>query len=128
MRNRSILVVEDDAVIALHTYEMLTKAGYAVPGMFAAGEDLLDYLDRSGPPDLILMDIGLGGGGADGIETARRVREYRDVPVIFLSSYEDETRRARAQEISSSRFVVKPVFDHRLMEMIGDVIGKPGPG
>ena len=117
-------MVEDDAIIALRNYELLTKAGYAVPHMFASGEELLNHLERAGPPDLILMDIGLGGK-IDGIETARRVRACCNVPFIFLSSYSDDRRRAKAQEISPDRFLIKPVNEPQLMGMIGEVLGQP---
>jgi CheY-like chemotaxis protein len=124
---QSILVVEDDAIVALMNYELLTKAGYTVPQMFASGEDLLDHLECSELPDLILMDIGLDGK-IDGIETARRVRERYNVPVIFLSSYVDDQRRMWAKEISPYRYVVKPVIENQLMETIGDALGKNMPG
>lgn len=118
MTNQSIFVVEDDALIALRNYELLTKSGYKVPEMFASGEDLLDYLEGSGVPDLILMDIGLSGK-IDGIETARRVRERYNIPVIFLTAYIDDQRMVRAKEISPYGYIVKPVFERQLMEMIG---------
>ena len=119
-------MVEDDAIIALRNYELLTKSGYMVPEMFASGEELLDHLDRSGPPDLILMDVGLSGK-IDGIETARRVRTQYNIPIIFLSSYADESRRARAEKISPDGYLVKPVVEKQLMEMIGTTLGQPSP-
>jgi two-component system, response regulator PdtaR len=118
----SVLVVEDDGIIALRSHELLTKSGYAVPRMFASGEDLLDYLEQSVQPDLILMDVGLYGK-IDGIETARRVRERYSVPVIFISSYSDDQRLARAREVSPSGYIVKPVVERQLMEIIGAVLG-----
>jgi CheY-like chemotaxis protein len=126
LKTSSIFVVEDDAIIALRNYEMLTKVGYAVPEMFASGEDLLDYLDQSGPPDLILMDIGLDGK-LDGIETARRVRKRHSVPIIFISSYADEQRKAKAEEISPHGYLVKPVVEPQLMKMIGQALGETMP-
>ncbi len=118
MTNQSIFVVEDDALIALRNYELLTKSGYEVPQMFASGEDLLDHLEMSDPPDLILMDIGLSGK-IDGIETARRVRQRYNIPVIFLTAYIDEQRMIRAKEISPYGYIVKPVVERELIEMIG---------
>lgn len=123
MPGPSIFVVEDDAIIALRNYELLTKSGYQVPRMFSTGEDLLGYLSQSGPPDLILMDVGLGGK-IDGIETARRVLQKYTVPVIFLSSYTDEQRRVRATKISSYGYLVKPIHEQDLLETIEAVLGK----
>jgi CheY-like chemotaxis protein len=117
-----IIVVEDDGIIALRSHELLTKSGYEVPSMFASGEDLLDYLERSPPPDLILMDIGLDGI-IDGIETARRVREKFKIPIIFLTSYSDEKRMASAQEISQWGYIVKPFVERQLIECISAALG-----
>jgi CheY-like chemotaxis protein len=119
---RSIFVVEDDAIVALMNYELLTKAGYTVPQMFASGEDLLDYLEHADVPDLILMDIGLDGE-IDGLETARRVLERYNVPVIFVSSYADDEKKMRAQEISRYRYIIKPVIEHQFIEIIGQTLG-----
>jgi two-component system, response regulator PdtaR len=124
--DRSIFVVEDDALVALMDYELLTKAGYAVPQMFASGEDLLDYLENSELPDLILMDIGLDGK-IDGIETARRVRERYDIPVIFVSSYADDEKKMRAQEITPYHYIVKPVVERQFIEIIGETLGMAIP-
>ena len=121
MTNQSIFVVEDDALIALRNYELLTKSGYEVPQMFASGEDLLDHLEMSDPPDLILMDIGLSGK-IDGIETARQIRERYNIPVIFLTAYIDDQRMIRAKEISPYGYIVKPVFERQLIEMIGEAL------
>jgi CheY-like chemotaxis protein len=122
----SVIVVEDDAIIALRNYELLTRSGYVVPEMFASGEELLAYLDKGGPPDLILMDIGLAGK-IDGIETALKVRERHDVPVIFLSSYSDDIRLARAHGIPPNIYLFKPVVDQHLLEVVGTTLGPASP-
>jgi CheY-like chemotaxis protein len=121
LTKKTIFVVEDDGIVALSSYELLTKSGYDVPRMFASGEELLDHLEQEGQPDLILMDIGLDGK-IDGIETARRVRQRYNVPVIFVSSYADDEKKARAQEIPAQGYIVKPVIEHQLMEMISEVL------
>lgn len=125
MTDTSIFVVEDDGLIALRSHELLTRQGYTVPQMFASGEDLLDHLEHSGPPDLILMDIGLDGA-IDGIETARRVRLRFDIPIIFITSYSDDRRVALANEVSPHGYIVKPFVENQLVERIGAVLGRGG--
>lgn len=122
MADPSIFVVEDDAIIAVRNYGLLTKSGYQVPQMFASGEDLLDYLEQSGPPDLNLMDVGLSGK-IDGLEIARLVLQKYNVPVIFLSSYADEGRKSRAMAISSYGYMVKPIDEPMLMKTIKTALG-----
>jgi CheY-like chemotaxis protein len=120
MSARTILIVEDEGLIALHLMEMLTEAGFTVPDPLASGEDLLDYLERSTPPDIILMDIGLGGK-IDGIEAAREVRKHYHIPVIFLTAYSDQNRMEEAQKVTPYRCLTKPVLQHDLLLAIGDV-------
>ena len=122
MKGLQIFVVEDDAIIAMRSCQLLTNSGYSVPKIFSSGEELLDHLaGHPELPDLILMDIGLAGN-LDGLETARRVRERHNVPVIFMSSYTDDERKARAQEISPFGYVDKPVIERLLVEIIGNAL------
>jgi len=119
--NPRIVIVEDEGLIALHLSELLVQLGFEEPAIFSSGEDLLAYLARSPPPDAILMDIGLAGT-LDGIGTARRVRESMPAPVIFLSAYSDAEKIARASEIPSVRYLVKPVSVEDLKVAIQSVI------
>jgi len=59
MTGESILIVEDDGVIALRMQEMLIKTGYHAPDPVAFGEDALEQIAES-RPDLVLMDIAWG--------------------------------------------------------------------
>jgi two-component system, response regulator PdtaR len=117
----TILIVEDEGLIALHLMEMLTEAGFTVPDPLASGEDLLDQLKRANPPDLILMDIGLGGK-IDGIETAREVRKQYTIPIIFLTAYSDGNRMEEAHKVTSQQCLTKPVLQHDLLAAIGKAL------
>jgi DNA-binding response OmpR family regulator len=102
-----ILIVEDEGLIVLHIGEMLAHAGFEVLDLFPCGEDALAYLASSPPPDIILMDIGLAGT-LSGIETARRIREKADIPVIFLTAYNDRHHLSEAAEVSPDGYLTKP--------------------
>jgi CheY-like chemotaxis protein len=117
-----ILIVEDEGLIALHLMEMLTEAGYTIPDPLASGEDLLDYLKRSTRPDIILMDIGLGGR-IDGIETAREVRKRYTIPVIFLTAYSDQNRMEEAHRVTPYQCLIKPVMQHDLLGTLEKAFG-----
>ena len=78
MTGQSILIVEDDGVIALRMQEMLTKSGYIVADPVAFGEDALEQIAEK-HPDLVLMDIELMGE-IDGIETTRLIQERFEIP------------------------------------------------
>ena len=109
----SILIVEDEALIALSLKERIEDLGYTVSGIVDKGEDVLPQLDTTAP-DLILMDIMLSGK-MDGIEAASTVSESEhDVPVIFLSSYSNNDILDRAKKTHPYGYMVKTIDDNNL--------------
>lgn len=106
----TILVVEDEAIIAADIQGALEGLGYRVPRVVANGEDALAALD-SLRPDLVLMDIRIQGE-LDGIETAKRVKARRDVPIIFLTSHSDQATLQRAKVAGPRAYLLKP-FDEK---------------
>jgi PAS domain S-box-containing protein len=116
MTGESILIVEDDGVIALRMQEMLRKSGYIVPDPVAFGEDAIEQIGEN-PPHIVLMDIELMGE-IDGIETARITQERFDIPVIYLTAYVDDHRLAKAKETRPYGYIVKPFMDRELLATI----------
>lgn len=101
-----ILIVEDEPVIAADLADRLAEMGYHVAGQYGSGEAALHNLGQDAP-DLVLMDIQLGGV-LDGIETTRRIVEAQPVPVIFLTSNSDEATFTRAKSTHPAAFLSKP--------------------
>lgn len=79
----SVLLVEDEVLIALSLEYDLKKAGYSVLGRASCSEDAINCFKRT-DPDLVLMDIRLAGS-IDGIETAEEIKALKDIPVIFMT-------------------------------------------
>lgn len=105
-QHRTILLVEDEAIIALNTAQFLQDNGYSVIHA-VTGEDAIDAVHHGQERlDLILMDIDLGSG-IDGIEAARQILRTRDIPVVFLSSHREQAFVDRAEAISSYGYVAK---------------------
>lgn len=102
----SIYIVEDEAIIAMELTDQLRLLGYEVCGTVARGEKALVAMETR-VPDLVLMDINLAGK-LDGIETARRLREQHDVPVVFLTAFSDSSFVKRALKTSPFGYLVKP--------------------
>jgi len=121
----TILVVEDEGLIALHLTEVLEKAGYRVTGPHYSGEMVLEYLETSPLPDLILMDIVLAGK-LDGIETSRQIARKFLIPLIFITAYPSEKVHEQLKELAPDRVVVKPFLDDDLLKVIGNVLASPG--
>ena len=109
LKNQSILIVEDDGLIALHLQELLQNAGYDIPPPVASGEEAIEYVRTCPLPDLILMDVTLDGR-IDGIETARQIQESFSIPVIFLSAHSATNRIAQGDEVRALRVSWKTVY------------------
>jgi CheY-like chemotaxis protein len=124
MTGESILIVEDEGLIALHLTELLEKSGYRVAGSAFSGETVLKDLESGPLPDLILMDIALGGA-LDGIETAREIRRRSPIPVVFLTAYSNQNRIDEAAAVSPFGYLTKPVMEKDLLAAIRSALAAP---
>jgi CheY-like chemotaxis protein/DNA-binding PadR family transcriptional regulator len=101
-----ILVVDDEAIIVMQLEERLSAMGYTVVGMAASGEDGIDKA-RKLKPDLVLMDIVMPGK-LNGIEAAKTIIDELDIPVVFVTSYADDTIIEKAKGVRPYGYIVKP--------------------
>ncbi|MBC7686892.1 MAG: response regulator [Aquabacterium sp.] len=101
-----ILVVEDEMIIAAKISMQLTNLGYEVTGILPRGEQAIQQV-KENMPDIILLDINLKGE-LDGIETARQVQLFADIPIIYLTANSDEATFNRAKPTRPSAFISKP--------------------
>jgi PAS domain S-box-containing protein len=115
-----ILIVEDDAIIALDLKNMLHHFSFDVAGPVARGDLVADFL-REHPADLVLMDI-LLEGQMDGIEAAGLVMTQFDIPVVFATAQSDDATIKRASETSPYGFIVKPYNDREIYGTIRSVL------
>jgi len=111
MNPSRILIVEDEAIVAMDLKLHLQELGYDLVALAATGEEALAATARQAP-DLVLMDISLGAG-MDGIETARHLQSL-GIPVVFLTAFADEGTLARAKESGPYGYLLKP-FDERTL-------------
>jgi CheY-like chemotaxis protein len=117
MNDPSILIVEDDSLIALHLQELLQNAGYDVPDPVASGEEAIEYVRTSPLPDLILMDITLDGR-LNGVETARQIEKISDIPVIFISAHSDMELLASEGKSAPTAFIAKPFIRDDILQKV----------
>ncbi len=108
MENRSyrLLLVEDDALIAMNEKMQLQKIGYSVDHVLTGEAAVTVALNSDSRPDLVLMDIDLGKG-IDGTQAAEQILNERDMPVVFLSSHTEPEVVEKTEEITSYGYVVK---------------------
>ncbi|MBI5473795.1 MAG: PAS domain S-box protein [Ignavibacteriae bacterium] len=106
MKNSRIVVVDDERIVAKNIQVKLEAFGFVVPGIASSSEEALELVTRE-RPDLVLMDIVLRGK-EDGIETARRIHEQVDVPIVYLTAYSDSQTLERAKETGPYGYMLKP--------------------
>ena len=111
--NTSILIVEDEGVIALDMKKKLEHLGYSVPGIVDNGEEALGAVETL-RPSLVLMDINIKGS-QDGIEVAELIRARFHIPIIFVTGNTERQTLERARLTEPFGYTVKPVrvFDLR---------------
>ncbi|NQV14314.1 response regulator [bacterium] len=111
-----ILVVEDDPKMANFICFKLNYMGYEVVGQATTAAQAI-HLARQLLPDLILMDILLEKED-DGIEAAHKILTFADIPIVFLTAYEDEELFQRAKITKPFGYLIKPFNDRDLTLVI----------
>ncbi|MDA3940007.1 MAG: response regulator [Spirochaetia bacterium] len=112
----NILIIEDEAIVALDLKTNLERIGYSVIGSTPSGEEALDLLDSLNP-DLIITDIKLQGD-MDGIDVAEILNEKFGIPFIILSAYSDEGIIERAKHVEPYGYIIKPFGTNNLRASI----------
>jgi len=124
MANESVLVVEDEGIVAMHIENILKSLGYTVSGTVSSGEEAIETA-KNFRTDLVLMDIVLKGK-MDGIEAADHIRNNFDIPVIFLTAYGDESTLHRAKITEPYGYLLKPFKERELHIAIEIALYKHG--
>jgi PAS domain S-box-containing protein len=113
---KKILLVEDEALIALQEAKLLEQHGYRVVTVYN-GREAVKTAVNDAEIDLILMDIDLGSG-MDGTEAAARILEQRELPVVFLTSHAEKEMVERVKDITRYGYVLKNSGEFVLIESI----------
>jgi len=105
IRQRRVLVAEDEALIRLDLVEMLREEGYEVAGEAADGDEAQRLAEQL-RPDLIIMDIQMPK--VDGIEAASAIAGRRLAPVVILTAFSQRELVERARDAGAMAYLVKP--------------------
>lgn len=120
-KGKKILIVEDEFLIAMRIQISFNQAGHEAYKFVSNGADAIKSV-KVDHPDIILMDIRLAGD-MDGIETAREIKSFSDVPIIFLTGYSDREILARAKAIEPAAIFDKTSSISEVAEFIGSGFG-----
>jgi two-component system chemotaxis response regulator CheY len=119
---KTIFIVDDSATILLSISGILGKAGYAVEKA-ANAEDALRKFQAGVKVDLLITDLNMPG--MNGIELIREVRKlpaYKFVPILFLTTESQQSKKVEAKAAGASGWIVKPATADELLNTIKLVI------
>lgn len=108
----SILLVEDEGIVAQDLEETVMRLGYRVVGVAGEGVQAVCMAEEL-RPDLVVMDVGLQGD-IDGIQAAQLIQERAHVPVIFLTGHRDLQTIDRAVRTGPLGYLIKPFHEVEL--------------
>jgi len=118
----SVLIVEDELIVARDLQETLAGLGYnAVAIASSSDEALARATERR--PDVALMDIRIKGK-RDGIETAEILRRHFGIPIVYLTAHADEATIDRAKKTEPQGYLLKPVKSGELRGSIEVAVHK----
>ena len=115
-----ILIVEDEAVVAMEYKNCLLKNGHIVLDVASSVEKaLLAFHNQT--PDLMLVDIKLKGERT-GLDFANEIRKLLNVPIIFLSGNSDPITMESINKVTNSFFLSKPILTNLLNSKVTEVL------
>jgi DNA-binding response OmpR family regulator len=118
LRDRRVLVVEDDPTVREVACDYLRSAGYVVAAV-ADGVAALRSIERT-PPDLVVLDRMLPG--IDGLEVCRRLRAKSSIPVLLLTALGAPEERIEGLEAGADDYVVKPLSPRELVLRVTSIL------
>lgn len=104
---KKVIIVEDDLILNLLYESYLERLGFETEGELVYGKTAIETAQKI-DPDLIIMDISLEGE-IDGIDAMLKIREFSDVPVIYITGNSDPYHVKRAEETNYLDYLTKPI-------------------
>lgn len=124
MLTRSVLVIEDEAVVALFLSDILTDLNYEVCAVAASGRDALAQAARHRPA-LAMVDVRLKGD-LDGLDTAGALHAQFGIPSILLSGDPEALRSAKQRGVTPIAVLTKPYTPEQLETVLAGALA-PNP-
>ncbi len=119
---KSILIVEDESILALGLECSLEEFGYEVSGIETTYDTAISHA-KENLPDLVIMDINLKGE-KNGIDAAKHIWQECKIPIIFLTSYADDKTIKKAVLSEPYGYLIKPCREKELKATIETSIYK----
>jgi PAS domain S-box-containing protein len=113
---RSVLIVEDERIVAKDLQQTLSDLGYDAYAIAASADEAIARASER-CPDVVLMDIRIRGK-LDGIQTAEILRRQFGVPVVYLTAHADDATVERAKRTEPYGYLLKPIKSAELRSAI----------
>lgn len=117
--NKKAIIVEDNLIMSILYENYLQKMVFHTVGEIKDGKSAVELV-RKYEPDVVIMDIKLQGN-MDGITASEKIREFSEVPIIFITGNSDAESKERASRITNSNFLVKPITEEKLKEAVNEI-------
>lgn len=118
--SRKVLVVEDEPILAMEICEALAQRGFEVPEPVISADTVMKAFGQH-RPDVVIMDINLRSY-TDGVDAAKRLSLFGQVPVVFLTANQDPSVETRARGTTNSYYLKKPYDEDRLVDLIEQIL------
>lgn len=116
--SKRIFLVDDSATILLSISNILTKAGFETEKA-ANAEEALRKFQSGVKVDLLITDLNMPGmNGIELIKEVRKLPNYRFMPILFLTTESQQSKRAEAKAAGASGWLVKPATAESLLNTI----------
>ena len=116
MDHKSVLIVEDEVIVARNIGRILSDAGYDVAGFESTGTGAIEFA-REHTPDIILLDIKLEGE-IDGVDAGGCILRELFIPVIYITAHADDQTIHRAKLTQPFGYLYKPINREELVTAI----------
>ncbi len=115
---KTIFLVDDSATILLSISNILAKAGYATEKA-SSGEEALKKFQAGIKIDLLITDLNMPGiNGIELIKEVRKLPAYKFVPILFLTTESQQSRKVEAKAAGASGWIVKPATADELISTL----------
>lgn len=118
----SVIIVEDEAIVAMEYKTSLNNNGFHVLSVVACAEKALAAF-KENIPDILLVDVKLKGD-KDGIELVSEIRKESNCSVLFLTGNTDPRTLSKISLITNSSYLSKPILTKDLIEALLNLLGR----
>jgi CheY-like chemotaxis protein len=121
-RRLRLLIVEDDALIAMDLAVSVSELGGQVVSVAVSARDAMRLAEETNP-DVVLTDVRLRGE-PDGIEAAQLIQRRESIPIVFVTGNSDAETMRRMRQLGGAQIILKPVLINELRDAINRAAGR----